>query len=197
MGVVMNPMRVAGHILLWCGFLVGAYVTVQHAENTADKWSTIAWPYYGLALSVGIAGVVILRATQRRAATHTDKLDADIKTLEVSVTNLLRQLGQLTTKPSQTDVFEVHKIIDSKLMDDLSGFVESRKTLIHIYGMREYAELMTDFSIAERNINRAWSASADGYVDEVWLSLERAEARLTAVAGHLAEYKKNQLPIDG
>jgi hypothetical protein len=74
-------------------------------------------------------------------------------------------------------------------MASIDDFVMARSTLIHTYGLREYAELMTDFSIAERNINRAWSASADGYIDEVWLSLERANRQLQTVAEHLAGYK--------
>ncbi len=92
----------------------------------------------------------------------------------------------------QFDVFEVHQIIDSKLMDDINNFVAARETLIHTFSMQDYANLMTEFSIAERNINRAWSASADGYVDEVWLSLERAQQRLRAAAARLDQCKRRQ-----
>ena len=148
------------------------------------------WPLYALALGVGVAGVVILRMTQMQAATHADKLESDIKIMEVSVKDLLAELRRLLLKRDKTNVFAVHELIDTRLMESISNFVEARETLIHTYGLRQYAELMTDFSIAERNINRAWSASADGYVDEVWLSLDRAESKLQAVATNLIEYRK-------
>ena len=186
----MSITRLAGHILLWCGFLVGAYLAVQHVENVADKWSTIRWPLYLAALAVGTIGVGLLRVTQKQAATHSDKLDADIKILDVSIKNLLAELATMLENQKKTDVYQVHKLIDSQLMASIDNFVMARSTLIHTYGLREYAELMTDFSIAERNINRAWSASADGYIDEVWLSLERANRQLQTVAEHLAGYQK-------
>ncbi len=137
-----------------------------------------------------MTGVVLLRITQKQAATHVDKLDADIQVLDTSIENLLTQLAKLIKSQQQTDVYAVHGMIDSRLMESINLFVEARETLIHTYGLRSYATLMTDFSIGERNINRAWSASADGYIDEVWLSLKRAEGRLRTVAQNMSEYKK-------
>ncbi len=186
----MNPIRLVGHVLLWCGFLGGSFATVQHVELAHDKWNTIQWSLYAMALAVGIVGVIILRVTQKQTATHSDKLDSDIKVLEVSVRDLLNRLSELIKNRQQTDVFAVHKLIDSRLMESIGDFVESREAAIHSFGLGQYAELMTDFSVAERNINRAWSASADGYIDEVWASLDRAENKLQAVDKNLTEYKK-------
>ncbi len=186
----MNPLRLVGHLLLWAGFLAGAFLAVRNVEVTDAPWTTVDWPSYALALLIGVVGVVILRVTNKQAVTHTDKLQSDIKVLEVSVKDLLAELGDFILKRDKTNVFEVHGLIDTRLMESISNFVEARHTLIHTYGLRQYAQLMTDFSIAERNINRAWSASADGYVDEVWLSLDRAESKLQAVATNLIEYRK-------
>ena len=186
----MNPIRSIGHFLLWCGFLGGVFVAVRNVEIAGDKWNTIQWPFYALAIGVGVAGVVLLRMTQMQAATHADKLESDIKIIEVSVKDLLAEFAKLLASKHEVDVYAIHKLIDTRLMESISKFVEARETLIHTYGLRQYADLMTDLSIAERKINRAWSASADGYVDEVWLSLDRADARLQAVDQNLAEYKK-------
>ena len=191
--IAMNVIRLFGHLLLWCGFLAGAFVAVQNAEKVGDAWNTIRWPLYLLALAIGVTGVVFLRMTQKQAATHADKLDADIQVLEISIQNLLTRLTELIESRQHIDVYAVHGMIDSRLMESISSFVDARKSLIHTYGLRQYAELMTDFSIAERNVNRAWSASADGYIDEVWLSLERAERRLQTVGQHLNEYKEAAL----
>ena len=91
----MNPIRLSGHVLLWSGFFGGVFLAVQNVEVPSDKWSTIHWPLYGLSLVVGVAGVVMLRLTQKHMATHADKLDSDIKLLEVSIKDLLAQLASL------------------------------------------------------------------------------------------------------
>ncbi|MHB0959190.1 MAG: hypothetical protein ACYC0X_24040 [Pirellulaceae bacterium] len=186
----MNPRRWIGHVLMWLGFFAGAFVTVQNVEVEADKWSTIHWPYYVLALSVGVAGVVMLRITARHVSTHKDKLQSDIQTLEVSMRELLEKLGDLHKHKNSTSVFHVHRLIDERLLDNIDAFVQARQTVVHTYGLQTYLQIMTDFSLAERYINRAWSASADGYIDEVWASLGHAQEKLEAVARYLQEAKQ-------
>jgi hypothetical protein len=44
----------------------------------------------------------------------------------------------------------------------------------HIFGLQGYADIMSAFAAGERYINRVWSASTDGYVDEVLSYLDRA-----------------------
>jgi hypothetical protein len=43
----------------------------------------------------------------------------------------------------------------------------------HIFGLQSYADVMSAFAARERYINRVWSASTDGYVDEVRNYLDR------------------------
>ena len=50
--------------------------------------------------------------------------------------------------------------------------------MIHGLGMEHYARIMDRFARGERFVHRAWSASADGYVDEVWKSLDTAAENL-------------------
>lgn len=188
----MSPLRLVGHILLWLGFFAGAFVTVRHLEVVGDKWRTIDWPLYALALCVGSVGVILLRTTARQASTHSDKLLADIKTLEVSVRELLARLSEMQQdgRAGSLSVFDIHQRIDARLAEPINDFVEARHTLAHSYGRQAFAQIMTDFSLAERNINRAWSASVDGYIDEVWSSFQRAEERFQAVARQLLEWKQ-------
>jgi hypothetical protein len=44
--------------------------------------------------------------------------------------------------------------------------------------MGGYAELMDRFAAGERQINRAWSAAADGYLDEATRCLSNVPAML-------------------
>jgi hypothetical protein len=48
---------------------------------------------------------------------------------------------------------------------------------------------MTQFSSAERFVNRAWSAAADGYLDETKSSLEIAENYLIGASDLMDLYQ--------
>ena len=46
--------------------------------------------------------------------------------------------------------------------------------MMHVFGLQNYADVMSAFAAGERYINRVWSASTDGYIDEVRSYLDRA-----------------------
>lgn len=183
----MSAPRLLGHLLLWVGFLGGAFLAVRNPEVKENKWQTIHWPLYAIALSVGVVGVGLLRKTRRLDATHSGKVAANLRTLQQSLRALRDKLDTLLSQPERLDVFEIHAWIDAELMPEIGQFVESREALVHTCGLATYAAVMTDFSIGERNINRAWSASADGYVDEVWSCLERAAEKWQRVSERLED----------
>ena len=54
--------------------------------------------------------------------------------------------------------------------------VEGRDALVAELGMAGYAELMDAFSRLERTLNRAWSAAADGVLDEALRCIDEAVA---------------------
>ena len=62
-------MRALGHLLLWLGFVGGAFCAVHQLE-LPDKWATIPWLPYGASMCVGIVGIVLLRKAE--AAEHLD-----------------------------------------------------------------------------------------------------------------------------
>jgi hypothetical protein len=43
----------------------------------------------------------------------------------------------------------------------------ARESIAYSYGLAAYADVMSPFAAGERYLNRAWCASADGYVDEI------------------------------
>ena len=73
----MNLTRISGHLLLWVGFLVGAFVSVRSVEVKETPWLTISWPAYAAALCVAVVGVIILRSTKRpvRVASSAGRSD--------------------------------------------------------------------------------------------------------------------------
>jgi len=171
-------MRLLGHILLWLGFFAGSFVMLQHLENPTDRWATINWTYYGGAFLIGTIGVVLLRVTAKQAGGQAHEINRDMDELDDALEKLIAGVSKLNTERESILVFDVHKQIDDSLAIEFGRFADARKSMIQRFDLQTYAAIMTEFANAERGVNRAWSASADGYVDEVWLSLERAERRL-------------------
>ena len=184
-------MRFFGGLLLMIGFFGAAFVTVRHADAEQLEWQTIEWVWYAVAFAVGLVGVVVLRVTAKSTGTQAHKLDADLDAMKTSLASLVDKLSAMTTGRDDIGVYDVHGRIDDELMIDLNAFVEARESLIHLYGLQPYADLMNRFALSERNINRAWSASADGYIDEVWICMERAREEMTAARGLLVGYVSN------
>lgn len=63
----------------------------------------------------------------------------------------------------------------------LDTILQSRERIIAAGGLAGFAQFMSAFSVMERQINRAWSAAADGAADEVAACIKRALALLDDV----------------
>ncbi len=189
----MNRIRPWGHLLLWTGFLVGALVSVRRTEVPESPWSTISWPVYGAALFVAAAGVVILRTTGRASGVAVGEEAGAVKELAAILDRLRSTVEHWDAASDRTDVYRFHEMIDDHLAEDLGRFADLRETLIAQFGLDHYARIMTEFALAERTVNRIWSASADGYVDEVRVCLKRAASHLTAARRRLDEAQRELL----
>ena len=156
-----------GQVLLWIGFLGGAYVSVCRMERTDSPWSTIPWDWYALCVGVGTVGVVLLRRDKmyRRALsaaseTSLESVRGKLQEIEEQITALVGQLDEMTCE-------EVLTFIDDRCVPVFAEFADGRTVIANRFGTSVYAEVMTEFASGERYVNRAWSAAADGYVDEV------------------------------
>jgi hypothetical protein len=56
--------------------------------------------------------------------------------------------------------------------------------------LQNYADVMSAFAAGERYINRVWSASTDGYVDEVRSYLERATQQFRDAGSLFARFQQ-------
>ncbi|MCA9718607.1 MAG: hypothetical protein H6713_22285 [Myxococcales bacterium] len=167
-------------MLLWVGVLLTSFVSVREAAS-------IDWLLYGVTAAVGVAGVVLLRLTAGVGASEADKLRAGIDAMRASLTALRERLTGIEERRQTLDVYEIKDRIDEQLAPELASFADAREAMIPSFGMQGYADVMTRFAGAERMINRAWSASADGYVDEVWICLERASGLLDEARARFTE----------
>ena len=174
--------RTIGHVLLWAGFLAAAFVSTRQQD-------AVEWSWYAVGLTIGAAGIVLLRA---RAATSSEgKARAETKVARLGeiLEKIAVELAELKRERDSIAVADVRHSIDERLAPRLREFAESREALSGVHGLEAYVEVMSRFAAAERNINRAWSASADGYIDEVWACVERAEGFLKEAANVLGEYR--------
>ena len=164
--------KLAGGLLLAVGFLAGAYMTVAEVDS-------VNWGRYGICAGVMLAGMVLLRraratATKGAAGKHV----ADVAVLQTSLASLIEKVRGFEGVTGDAEQLVVHQRIDGELLDDINAFVEARESMIPRFGMQRYADIMSPFANGERLLNRAWSASVDGYVDEVRSCIRNARIEL-------------------
>lgn len=157
-----------GFSLITAGFLVGSYYAVLREDG-------VPWGYWAVGLAVGVAGVALARFGAKQSATSADRLTGNLSVIQGSLAKLVTEAEALHGELPSMNVYEVRHRIDQRFMVELNSFVEARESIRHRYGVQAYADVMTDFATGERTLNRAWSASTDGYVDEVARSVIKAE----------------------
>jgi hypothetical protein len=173
-------MKLFGIFLVAASFLAGSFVTVLDPRE-------VNWYYMIPALLMGLAGLWLYRKAQHQESRAGDKLAGNMTTLNSSLKNILRNLEELCARGEDLPVYEARYEIDRLFRDDLNSFADARKSMIHIFGIQNYADVMSNFAAGERYINRVWSASTDGYIDEVRMYLERARAQFTEGNRHFSE----------
>ncbi len=168
----MKNTKTIGMVLMSAGFLGGSLVLVQHPGS-------VSWGPYAGAFILTAIGAAMLRGAQSAASGETEKVATDIETIRRSLGDLVAKVTALNAADRTGEkVFDVCKRIDAECMDPINDFVEAREAMIQRFGLTEYASMMDSFALGERALNRAWCASADGYIDEVNTCLERAETHL-------------------
>lgn len=154
-------------ILVILAFLAGAYLASLDEQ-------TINWTYFGPIMLVGIIAAIIYKRESNAAAKHGDLLQNNKQVLIDSLNNLLANLEALNGRKDQVPTYEMRFEIDKLFREDLMNFADARESMKHLFGIQHYADIMSSFAAGERYINRVWSASTDGYVDEVMMYVEKA-----------------------
>ncbi len=160
-------MKNIGYLFLVAGFLGASFFAVELRQG-------VRVPHFLGALAVGVLGVVLLRVVRRREATSADTIRENLAMLESSLTSVVDKARQLEAGMAATDVYELRHVIDREFPDDLDDFVQARYSLVHSFGLQPFADVMNPFAAGERYLNRVWSASTDGYIDEAHAYVTRA-----------------------
>ncbi len=160
-------MKRIGLALISAAFLAGAYLAVLDAVE-------VAWLPFLMVLVTGFVGVVILRRAQGVDANATERIASDTQTMQSSLARIVEEVGTLSAGLPNMSVYDLPPAIDKNVVPHLNLFVASRETLKHAYGLQAFAEIMTCYAGGERYLNRVWSCSVDGYVDEAAAYLPRS-----------------------
>jgi hypothetical protein len=117
---------------------------------------------------------LILFKKQVSALARSDTvLELNRSELRESIQNIVRDLEAINQSAAHKGA-DLREKIDLELRTDLRRFADARESMVHLFGLQTYADIMSNFAAGERYINRVWSSSADGYDEEAAAYLKKA-----------------------
>ena len=147
-------------------------------EVPEDGWNLIQWPWYLISVAVAIAGVVLLYTGKSAEGQKSEKTKANLEEIKRSLGRLIANISTFKKTMQKLPPSQITKYIDDELAEDFRIFADGRDSITAEHDLSVFAEVMSQFAAGERAVNRAWSAAADGYVDEAETCIERAEQML-------------------
>jgi len=151
-------MKNLGYFLVIAGFLGGAFATSLDVQN-------VNWALFGVTALAAVVGLGIYKQQIGSMARSESVLESNRIELRESIANVVIDLRDIN-EGELTRGAVLRNRIDLKLRDDLRRFADARESMVHLFGLQTYADIMSHFATGERYINRVWSASADGYDEE-------------------------------
>lgn len=175
-------MKKLGYVIITVGFLAGALVAVL------DE-SEIRWGYFSGALILGVVGIILVHLYEQKNVRSGKKLAMNLEDIKTSLIHIVENITHLNAEKQSINAYDMRHRIDELFSEDLTIFVEARQGLAHAYGLQVYANVMSHFASGERYLNRVWSASADGYIDEIKAYLDKAEVQFVEALDNIRQLK--------
>jgi len=175
-------MKTIGFLMVTVGFIAAALTTVLDED-------AVRWLWYVPALMVGAAGVAAVRIYDARQNKTEHHVASRIETVEGSLEKIATNIKKLNADKHSINTYDMRHRIDELFIDDLEMFVDARESIAHRYGLASYGEIMSGFAAGERYLNRVWSASADGYIDEVNTYLDKAQEQFSESLDKIRRFK--------
>ena len=172
--------------MLTAGFLAGALFAVL------DKLD-VQWGIFSAALALGAAGIVVLRLGERHESRSQGKLALNMQDIETSLQSIVENITRLNAEKTSINPYDVRHRIDECFPEPITSFVDAREGIAEIYGLQAYADVMSYFAAGERYLNRVWSASADGYINEVNAYLDKAQVQFTEALDKIRKLKEQAI----
>jgi hypothetical protein len=159
-------MKTFGYFLVAAGFLGGAFATSLDVQN-------VDWILFTGTAGAAFVGLFIYKRQISTLARSEEVLEVNRVELRESIANVVNDLSDVI-EGELTQGAVLRDRIDLKIREDLRRFADARESMIHLFGLQTYADIMSNFAAGERYINRVWSASADGYDGEANTYLKKA-----------------------
>ncbi len=157
-----------GYVLFCLSFLGGALVSVlQETEMN--------WLWFVPVMAIGFIGVTMIRLGHHQKHRSNEAIAKNIQSVFDAMERIAKNAVALDEQVKSMNPYDIRNEVDRLFVEDLNTFIDARESIGHQYSLQVYADVMSHFAAGERYINRSWSASADGYIDEVILSVGRAK----------------------
>lgn len=178
----------------------GAEITAESLAALRDggvkqvkvkSFSFARWKYgwvFGLSVLGLLVGAAMLRREAKAAgladagAAGKSKIPDAIESLRAAREGISQLRSEIATVEgadhSRKRLAMIVKHVTAIQEGPLTDFIASRPRLIATKGLSGYAAVMDKFAGAERQVNRAWSAAADGYLEESEVCLATSEPLL-------------------
>jgi len=176
-------MKNFGYFLVAAGFLGGAFATSLDVQN-------VNWALFAGTAGAALVGLIVYKRQLSAMARSEEVLEVNRIELRESIGNIVADLGEVLSG-ELTQGAVLRDRIDLKIRDDLRRFADARESMVHLFGLQAYADIMSNFAAGERYINRVWSASADGYDDEANNYLKKAAEQFDEARRQLLEAANN------
>lgn len=148
-----------------------------------EEFSFGRWPGRWLFI-VGVVGLIggglWVKSITRTALAAAKLAGADAGSPEELLGRIEREATRLHEKigsaPDDEAVREdILEIVGELQRTDMPAFVDAARSVLTARGgIRLYATVIERFATGERRLNRAWSAAADGYIEEARRCVEEA-----------------------
>lgn len=172
-------MKNFGYFLLCAGFIASAYATALDVVH-------VKWSLFIVSALAAIVGVILIKRHARALAQSDEVLENNRTELRASIDSVVKDLREIVSNGGLRGA-ELRERIDEKLRPDLTRFADARESMVHLFGLQTYADIMSHFAAGERYINRVWSSSADGYDAEATTYLEKAVEQFADAQRQLSE----------
>lgn len=179
-------MKKLGYIIITVAFLEGALIAVLDELK-------VQWLYFSGAIILGIVGVILVRLYELKSSRSDKRVAMNLQDIKTSLIRIVENITNLNAQKKSINAYDMRHRIDELFSEDLNTFIEARESLAHAYGLQVYANVMSHFASGERYLNRVWSASTDGYIDEVSAYLERAQLQFSEALSKIRNLKEQRL----
>jgi len=159
----------------WILFILGTLLATATGAHDPPMWVP-----FGVGIGLAVSGALLLRRQNADAIGASDGQTGirDLSGLRAALGTLTTDTAALASSPSDPEA--VRPTLESLLLEQVLPLVDARGFLSNAHGVEAYARVFTPFASAERCLNRAWSALADGNHHEATAQLQKAHQHFLA-----------------